>query len=124
MAIPDFKERSQQPIYHMCKHAEWQAGAATGFYEGSSQDKADGFIHFSTAGQVRESAAKHRAGQTDLLLLTVDAALLGEALRWEEARNGQPFPHLYGKLPIEAVMAVDDLPLDDQGVHIFPVLAE
>ena len=63
-------------IYHMCKCEEWQAAAA-GAYGGSSQDRADGFIHFSTAGQIVESAAKHRAGQDGLLLLTVNADVLG-----------------------------------------------
>jgi len=107
-------------IYHMCADAEWRAAAAAGVYEGSSQDAADGFIHFSTAAQVAASAAKHRAGQDGLVLLTVDAARLGDALRWEPARGGALFPHLYGPLPLAAVMGVDDLPLGDDGRHVFP----
>ncbi len=107
------------PIYHMCRRSEWEAAQASGVYAGSSQDAADGFIHFSTAAQVALSAARHRAGQTDLVLLTVDAAVLGGALRWEPSRKGALFPHLYGPLPLAAVLAVDDLPLGDDGRHVF-----
>ncbi len=105
-------------IYHMCCRAEWDAAGDS--YPGSSQDAADGFIHFSTAAQIRESAARHRAGQTGLVLLTVDAEALGGALKWEASRGGQLFPHLYGPLPRSAVRAVDDLPLGEDGRHVFP----
>ncbi|MBT6094003.1 MAG: DUF952 domain-containing protein, partial [Rhodospirillaceae bacterium] len=87
---------------------------------GSSQDKADGFIHFSTASQVIESAAKHRTGQDGLLLLTVDVGALGDALKWEPSRGGQLFPHLYGDLGVDAVVRADPLPLGDDGNHVFP----
>ena len=107
------------PIYHMCRRSEWEAAQASGVYAGSSQDAADGFIHFSTAAQVALSAARHRAGQRDLVLLTVDAEALGGALRWEPSREGALFPHLYGPLPLTAVLAVDDLPLGDDGRHVF-----
>lgn len=109
-------------IYHMCKRAEWDAAKAAGRYEGSAQDAADGFIHFSAAGQVVESAARHRAGQVDLVLLAVDAGRLGDALRWETSRGGVAFPHLYGALPCDAVVRVDDLPLGPDGRHVFPPL--
>lgn len=111
-------------IYHMCRADEWRAAQESGFYPGSSQDQADGFIHFSTAAQVVESAARHRAGQSGLLLLAVDAARLGEALRWEASRRGLLFPHLYGPLPLSAVTAVSDLPLGPDGLHQFPILEE
>lgn len=107
-------------IYHMCRGAEWDAAQSTGAYPGSSQDAADDFIHFSTAAQVEESAAKHRAGQSGLLLLAVDAARLGPALRWEPSRGGQLFPHLYGTLPVAAVLRADPLPLGPDGCHVFP----
>ncbi|MBF0326095.1 MAG: DUF952 domain-containing protein [Alphaproteobacteria bacterium] len=110
-------------IYHMCRADEWRAAQAVGHYGGSSQDVADGFIHFSTALQVEASAAKHRAGQDGLVLLEVDAARLGPALKWETARGGQVFPHLYGSLPVAAVNAVHDLPLVD-GRHHFPPLRD
>ncbi|OYQ32324.1 glutathione S-transferase [Niveispirillum lacus] len=108
------------PIFHMCRADEWQAALAAGRYEGSSQDQADGFIHFSTAAQLPESAAKHRAGQTGLLLLTVDAPACGDALRWEASRGGQLFPHLYGPLLPAAVIRVDPLPLGADGRHVMP----
>ena len=86
-------------LYHMCTRAEWQAAEAVGVYEGSSQDAADGFIHFSTRDQIAVSAAKHRAGQDGLVLLSVDARALedalGDALKWEPSRGGALFPHLY-----------------------------
>ncbi len=115
-AAPD----PDRPIYHMCRRAEWRAAATAGVYRGSSQDAADGFIHFSTAGQVRASAAKHRAGQSGLVLLTVETRALGAALKWEPARGGELFPHLYGPLPVAAVIRVDDLPLGPDGGHRFP----
>jgi uncharacterized protein (DUF952 family) len=111
-------------IYHMCRLTEWQAAVADGVYAGSSQDRADGFIHFSAGEQVKESARRHRAGQSDLVLLVVDGDQLGDALRWEEARGGEMFPHLYGSLPINAVMEVHALPLDTHGDHRFPLLED
>ncbi|MGF1631712.1 MAG: DUF952 domain-containing protein [Kiloniellaceae bacterium] len=109
-------------IYHVCRREEWAAAEAAGPYEGSSQDRADGFIHFSDAGQVAASVARHRAGQTGLVLLTVEAAALGSALKWEPSRGGALFPHLYGALPLTAVCRVDDLPLGPDGRHRFPPL--
>lgn len=109
-------------IYHICRAEEWRAAQDAGQYAGSSQDAADGFIHFSAAAQVVESAARHRAGQSGLVLLSVDTALLGESLRWEASRRGQLFPHLYSPLPLSAVTAVRDLPLGPDGLHVFPPL--
>ena len=111
---------TDQTIFHMCRAEEWETALATGAYPGSSQDAADGFIHFSTAAKIVESAAKHRAGQSGLLLLTVDAGMLGDALKWEPSRGGQLFPHLYGALPVTAAIRVDPLPLGDDGRHVFP----
>ena len=109
-------------IYHMCRADEWRAAQASGSYAGSAQDLADGFIHFSNADQVKQSAAKHRAGQDGLVLLAVHTAKLGDALKWEESRGGQLFPHLYGKLSVDAVAWAKDLPLDESGAHRFPSL--
>ena len=111
-------------IYHICRRSEWEGREATDPYRGSSQDTADGFIHFSTAAQLRESAYKHRAGQDDLVLVTVDADRLRTALKWEPARGGALFPHLYGALPLAAVVRVDPLPLRQDGTHVFPALPE
>lgn len=109
-------------IYHLCRAEEWRAAQTAGHYRGSSQDAADGFIHFSDAAQVPGSAAKHRRGQPGLVLLTVDAGALGAALKWEPSRGGQLFPHLYGVLPLAAVVRVDDAPLGTDGVPVLPDL--
>ena len=109
-------------IFHICRTDEWHSAIERGMYSGSSQDKKDGYIHFSASNQVIESAAKHRAGQTGLVLLTVDGELLEPSLKWEEARGGELFPHLYGDLPINAVLRAEELPLGPDGLHIFPKL--
>ncbi len=107
-------------IYHVCEKANWQAARAAGRYAGSADDARDGFIHFSAVAQLRESVAKHRAGQDGLVLLAVDAAALGGALKWEPSRGGALFPHLYGDLPVAAVTVEIDLPLGADGLHVFP----
>jgi uncharacterized protein (DUF952 family) len=116
------KEQADNPdlIYHMCLREEWELAVKAGAYTGSSQDRADGFIHFSTAEQLPESARRHRKGQVGLVLLAVDPHLLGEALRWEPSRRGALFPHLYGTLPLSAVRSVCDTPLDTYGVPLLP----
>jgi uncharacterized protein (DUF952 family) len=111
---------SNRLIFHMCKRSDWQSAQTAGQYPGSGDDLADGFMHFSTAEQLAESAARHRAGVTDLLLITVDADDLGDALKWEPSRGGQLFPHLYGALEVSNVISADELPLDEDGLHIFP----
>ncbi len=108
------------PIYHICRREEWEAAQAAGRYSGSAQDAADGFIHFSTATQVEESAARHRAGQNGLVLLAVDPEALGAALKWEPSRRGEPFPHLYGALSLAALRGTWDLPLGPDSHHVFP----
>ncbi|MCC3303258.1 DUF952 domain-containing protein [Sneathiella sp. HT1-7] len=109
-------------IYHMADKADWQSALETGVYEGTAADKADGFIHFSTRQTVAESAAKHRAGAGNLLLISIDADLLGDDLKWESARGGIMFPHLYGPLDPALVKEVVDLPLGPDNLHIFPEL--
>jgi len=108
------------PIFHICRAEEWAAALRAGSYHGSSQDRADGFIHFSSAAQVVESAAKHRAGQEGLVLVAADPAALGEGLVWEASRGGRLFPHLYGALSLAAVLSVTPLPLGADGKHRFP----
>jgi len=109
-------------IYHTCRREEWAAAQPNGPYPGSSQDRADGFIHFSSRAQIEDSVARHRAGQDGLVLLRVDPEALGAALRWEPSRGGRLFPHLYGPLPLSAVLRVDELPLGRDGRHRFPPL--
>jgi len=113
---------TDQTIYHICRRDEWALAQAAGSYAGSSQDHADGFIHFSATDQVVTSAAKHRAGQSDLVLIAVDVAALGSVLRWEASRGGALFPHLYGPLPMTAVRWATPLPLGADGQHVFPPL--
>lgn len=107
-------------IYHVCRAAEWEAALAMGHYRGSSQDLADGFIHFSSAAQVVASVAKHRAGQDGLVIVEVDAARLGDSLRWEASRGGALFPHVYGGLATAHATRVAPLPLAGDGRHVFP----
>lgn len=110
-------------IYTLVRAPDWAAAEAAGAYHGSADDRRDGFLHFSDAAQVRTSAAKHRAGVADLLLVAVEATALGPALRWEPAAGGRRpglFPHLYGALPLAAVAAVTPLPLGPDGLHRFP----
>lgn len=110
-------------IYHMCRADEWAAAIKTGTYRGSSQDLADGFIHFSTAAQIVESARRHRAGQDGLLLVAVEAERLGERLKWEKSRGGDLFPHLHGPLDPAESASAKPLPLGPDGAHVFPPLA-
>ena len=82
-------------IYKICPEALWREAEKAGRFDGAPVDLADGYIHFSTPEQVRETAAKHFAGQRDLLLVAVDAASLGSTLKWEVSRGGALLPHLY-----------------------------
>ncbi len=109
-------------IYKICERAPWQEAEREGVFRGAPVDRTDGFIHFSTADQVRETAAKHFAGQPDLVVVAVEAAALGPALRWEPSRGGVPFPHLHGELALAAVAWVRPLPLGPDGGHVFPPL--
>lgn len=93
-------------IFKIVRLAEWKAAELIGTYEGSSHDRADGFLHFSTAPQLRGTLEKHYANETgDLVIAAADDAQFGETLRWEVSRSGEPFPHLFGPLPIKAVVA-------------------
>jgi uncharacterized protein (DUF952 family) len=109
-------------IFKICPASEWREAERAGVYTGSAADRRDGFIHFSTAEQAAATAAKHFAGQHDLVLVSVDAANLGKRLKWEPSRGGALFPHLYGALELGAVLRVDPLPLDTAGCHAFPPL--
>jgi uncharacterized protein (DUF952 family) len=109
-------------VYKICPAAFWREAERIGRFRGCAVDLRDGFIHFSTAAQVAETAVKHFAGQHDLVLLLVDAATLGDKLKWELSRGGALFPHLYGDLDLKAVRQVATLPLDANGRHRFPPL--
>jgi uncharacterized protein (DUF952 family) len=109
-------------IYKIRPAALWAEAQRAGVFRGAPVDLADGYIHFSTAEQAVETAAKHFAGQRDLMLLHVDADALGPALKWEPSRGGALFPHLYAELDIDHVSRADPLPLGADGRHIFPTL--
>jgi uncharacterized protein (DUF952 family) len=107
-------------IYKICQGAQWAEAERAGEFRGSGIDLADGYIHFSTAGQVAETAAKHFARMPDLVLVAVAAEDVSGALKWEPSRGGVLFPHLYGALPMAAVRWVKPLPLDAAGTHVLP----
>jgi uncharacterized protein (DUF952 family) len=109
-------------IYKIFRAREWAALLEAGETAGAPVDLADGFIHFSTPEQVAETAAKHFAGESDLVLAAVEADGLGDALKWELSRGGALFPHLYGRLSVGDVAWHAELPLRD-GAHVFPELA-
>jgi len=106
-------------IYKIFRSSEWAALRKAGETSGAPIDVTDGYVHFSTATQASETAAKHFAGEEDLYLLAVDADRLGRALKWEVSRGGDKFPHLYRKLAIDDVLWAQPLPLEN-GAHQFP----
>jgi uncharacterized protein (DUF952 family)/phosphohistidine phosphatase SixA len=109
-------------IYKILEQRAWQAALPEGRYEGSSLDKTDGFIHFSTAVQAPETARRHFVGVENLMLLTVDVEGLGGALRWEVSRGGALFPHLYGPLFLDRVLEARPARLDKAGVPMLGAL--
>jgi uncharacterized protein (DUF952 family) len=108
-------------IYKILSKDVWQAASDAGIFSGAGIDLIDGYIHFSTLAQVRETARRHFAGLGDLILLGIDADALGQALVYEPSRGGDLFPHLYGALSLSAVRKVDILTVDDRGNHRFPM---
>jgi uncharacterized protein (DUF952 family) len=107
-------------VYKILSAAEWQAAERAGVFKGAGIDLNDGYIHFSTAEQAAETAAKHFAGQGDLVLVAVDAEQLGAAVKWEVSRGGQLFPHLYDTLATKDVAWAKPLLLGEGGKHVFP----
>ncbi len=107
-------------IYKICPAALWRQAEADGVFGGSPVDLADGYIHFSTAEQAKETAAKHFAGQSDLILVAIDSETLGAVLQWEPSRGGALFPHLYAPLDPKIAISVAPLPLGADGRHQFP----
>ena len=116
------RRRLPATIYKICDTALWREAERAGVFGGAPVDLADGYVHFSTAGQAPETAARHFGGMTDLLLVAVDAEALGSALRYEVSRGGALFPHLHAPLPLSAVRWAKPLPLGADGRHVFPEL--
>ncbi len=111
-------------VYKIVPDTLWQQARQTGVFHGAAIDLTDGFIHFSTAKQARETAARHFAGQAGLLLVAIDGDALGDKLVFEPSRGGDLFPHLYAPLPLSAVLWEKPLPLGADGAHIFPEISE
>ena len=110
-------------VYRILSRADWEAARALGEFSGTAHDVRDGFIHFSTAEQVADTARIHYAGLPDLVLLFVRTeALPAEAWRWEPSRQGALFPHLYAVLPTAAVHRVEPIVLEADGSHRFAAL--
>ncbi len=109
-------------IYKIVPRSLWEKAEAEGVFTGAPIDLEDGYIHFSTASQVAQTAALHFAGQADLLLVAIDGDRLGDALKYEPSRGGDLFPHLYGDLRLEQVLWVRPMPLSPDGAHDLPDL--
>jgi uncharacterized protein (DUF952 family) len=108
-------------IFKIVPRTEWER--ATDLYEGSAHDRADGFLHFSTAPQLAETLRRYYAGQNDLMLVAVDAGKLGAALKWDHSPSrGEDFPHLYAPLPLTAVTWAKPIACDAQGEFVLPPL--
>lgn len=118
MALPPPKVRAMRFLFKICPCSEWALAKAAGHYAGSAVDHRDGFIHLSSDAQVRETAARHFAGQEGLVLVALPVDGL-DGLRWEASRGGALFPHVYGTIPVTKALWVKDLPLVD-GLHVFP----
>ncbi len=107
-------------IYKVCGQSHWQKAQEDGVFTGVAIDLSDGFIHFSAADQLAETLEKHFTGQTDLVLLTIDAEAIAKDLKWEPSRGGALFPHLYADLPLNAITNEHQLQSDDAGKFILP----
>jgi uncharacterized protein (DUF952 family) len=114
---------TEKLIYKIATRKQWDEAEAEGAFLGAPIDLRDGYIHFSTADQMRETAARHFAGQSGLVLAAVDASALGDKLVYEISRGGAQFPHLYAPLDLKHVRWVKDLPMGASGEHIFPDIA-
>ena len=108
-------------IYKICPASLWAEAERAGVFTGAAIDLKDGYIHFSSGAQVAETAALYFKGQGGLVLVAVEGDRLGPALRWEPSRGGALFPHLYGALPISAVLWAKPIPLGGDGRHRLPI---
>lgn len=107
-------------IYKICPATLWRQAETAGIFRGSPVDLKDGYIHFSTAEQAKDTAARHFAGQHDLVLVAIDSEKLVAGLQWEPSRGGALFPHLYAPLNVTLIESVVPLPLGVDGQHQFP----
>src|SRR2546423_10511936 len=108
-------------IFKIVPRGEWEA--SSGDYHGSAHDRADGFLHFSTASQLAETLRRYYTGHDDLMLVAVDAAALGEALKWEYSPSrGEDFPHLYAALSCDIMKWARPITKDRHGNFVLPLL--
>ena len=107
-------------VYKIARRGEWDDAEKIGIFTGSPDDKRDGYIHLSSAGQVRSTCDKWFAGQDNLLLVILEADRLGASLKWEASRNGESFPHLYADLLLSAVHSIVPIRRGTDGRPIFP----
>jgi uncharacterized protein (DUF952 family) len=110
----------RRTVFKIASASTWDEACRAGAFAGSDADTRDGFIHLSAHHQLAATAAKHFAGQRDLLLVAFDAGALGDRLKWEVSRGGDLFPHLYGPLPTKAALWTKLMPLGDDGVPLLP----
>ncbi len=107
-------------VFKIVHASEWAAAQTRGDFSGSEKDCADGFLHFSTAEQIPGTLARYYADADDLVLVAVDAAALGDALKYEVSRDGALFPHLYALLPLSAVIWAKPIARDAAGAFVLP----
>ena len=121
-AVVSFGKRLivDETLFKVLHQSQWDDAKRAGLFSGCGIDLADGFIHLSSPSQIVETVRRYFSGHSDLLLLSIDASQLGDSLRWEASRGGDLFPHVYGDIPLAAVVSVATLPLDDEGSHVFP----
>lgn len=114
---PNSKFRMKTILYKIAAVADWNQALQSGYYAGSADDIRDGFIHLSAQHQLRGTLEKHFKHKAELLLIALEENKLGPALRWEQSRGGDLFPHLYGDLPTSHVLWQRPLALGADGIH-------
>jgi uncharacterized protein (DUF952 family) len=107
-------------LYKIARPAEWAEAEKTGLFSGSADDRRDGYVHLSTAAQVRGTVARHFSTERSLLVIAISASDLLSAVRWEAAPGAEKFPHLYGVLPLAAVASVREIARGPDGAFAFP----
>lgn len=107
-------------IFKICHEQAWREARERGHYDGSDKDREDGFLHFSAQHQLLGTLQKWYPTETDLVLVAVTAEGLGPSLKWEASRDGALFPHLYGTLPLSAVVNVAPITRDANGDFVLP----
>jgi uncharacterized protein (DUF952 family) len=114
-----------EKVYKVCTAEEWDAAVRLGRYTGSADDQRDGFIHLSSRTQLERTLVRHFSepdgrGRSGLVLVSIDPERLAAGLKWEPARDGTIFPHLYGPLDPRLAERIEPLPLDANGRHLIP----